>query len=255
MRGEGAAGNSTSHLSLFRRGTVNSSEEKHGYPYRGSCLWAMLLSARDWSGQTPPTMVFPASEVVVENPYPSLPDSELAARFDKGEREALAALCRRHYSIVFRLAYRLTQNRPEAEDCTQETFNRFIRSWGRWQDRSRGAGPWLATIVRNVVTDHWQKQLSARKVDDALLAVIDHGGATAHSPESTMQQRESFAAVEEALRRVDPVCQELIELLFQKGLTQREAAEQLGESHEAVKKRYQRCLKRLQASLADWGVT
>jgi DNA-directed RNA polymerase specialized sigma24 family protein len=50
-------------------------------------------------------------------------------------------------------------------------------------------------------------------------------------------------------------CRELIELLFHKGLTQKEAAEQLGDSHEAVKKRYQRCLKRLQADLRQWGIS
>jgi hypothetical protein len=49
-----------------------------------------------------------AFEVAVEDPYASLPDSDLAAWFDRGEGEALNALCRRHYSGVFRLAYRLT---------------------------------------------------------------------------------------------------------------------------------------------------
>jgi len=70
-------------------------------------------------------MAFRAPEVVV--PYQALSDSDLAGRFDRGEGEALNALCRRHYSIVFRFAYRLTQNLPEAEDCTQEAFARFCR--------------------------------------------------------------------------------------------------------------------------------
>ncbi|MBI2455361.1 MAG: sigma-70 family RNA polymerase sigma factor [candidate division NC10 bacterium] len=190
----------------------------------------------------------------MEDSYAGLSDSNLAARFDRGEGEALNALCRRHYHAVFRFAYHLTQNLPEAEDCTQETFARFIRSWSRWQERSRGAGPWLTTIVRNVLVDHWQKQLGLTKLNDPVFADAAGKAGVSQSPDSDTLERECLAAVEEALRTMDPPCQELIELLFRKGLTQKEAAEKLGDSHEAVKKRYQRCLKRVQADLGEWGV-
>jgi RNA polymerase sigma-70 factor (ECF subfamily) len=176
----------------------------------------------------------------------------LAARFDQGEGEALNALCCRHYSAVFRLSYRLTQNVPEAEDCTQETFARFIRSWPRWQDRSRGAGPWLAAIAKNVARDLWQEQFKVAKISDTLAAVPTRNPAAGQSPDIDTLERESFEVVAKALQTVEPPCRELIELLFEKGLTQKEAAEKLGDSHEAVKKRYQRCLKRLQASLREW---
>jgi Sigma-70 region 2 len=104
------------------------------------------------------------AEVDVDDPYPGLSDRDLAARFDGGDAQALNALCRRHYHTVFRFAYRLTQNRPEAEDCTQETFVRFVRSWPRWRARDRGAGPWLIAIAKNTVADHWQKQLGLTKI-------------------------------------------------------------------------------------------
>ena len=189
----------------------------------------------------------------MEDPYEGLSDLELAARFDGGEGEALNVLCRRRYPAVFRFAYHLTQNVPEAEDCTQETFARFIRSWSRWNVRDRGAGPWLAAIVKNVVMDHWQKQLKLTKTNDPLLAVAAGLASVGQPPDNDTLEREYLAAVEESLRGMDSPCRELIELLFRKGLTQKEAAEQLGDSHEAVKKRYQRCLKRLQADLEEWG--
>jgi RNA polymerase sigma-70 factor (ECF subfamily) len=199
-------------------------------------------------------MAFRVPEVVVEDPYPGLSDSDLAARFDQGDREALNALCRRHYPTVFRFAYRLTQNLPEAEDCSQEAFVRFIRSWPRWTERSRGAGPWLATIVRNVVTDHWQKQLKVTRANDPLTPMAPEEVTASQSPDAEALERELLLAVEQSLQEMEPPCRELIELLFRKGLTQKEAAGQLGDSHEAIKKRYQRCLKRLQASLAERGV-
>jgi len=241
-------------MSLFRRTPVNPIEGLHGYSRRGSGLWSVSVSGRLRATWTLPGVVPHAPEVAVEDPYAGLSDSDLAARFDRGEGEALNALCRRHYPTVFRFAYHLTQNLPEAEDCTQEAFARFIRSWSRWQVRGQGAGPWLTTIVRNVVADHWQKQLKVTKIYDPLLSGAAGVASAAQSPDSDTLERECLAAVEEALRTMDPPCRELIELLFRKGLTQKEAAEKLGDSHEAVKKRYQRCLKRLQADLGEWGV-
>jgi RNA polymerase sigma-70 factor (ECF subfamily) len=199
-------------------------------------------------------MAFRVPEVVVEDPYPGLSDSDLAARFDQGDREALNALCRRHYPTVFRFAYRLTQNLPEAEDCSQDAFVRFIRSWPRWTERSRGAGPWLTTIVRNVVTDHWQKQLKVTRANDPLTPMAPGEATASQSPDAEALERELLGAVEQSLQAIERPCRELIELLFRKRLTQKQAAESLGESHEAVKKRYQRCLKRLQATLAERGV-
>ena len=199
-------------------------------------------------------MAFRAPEVALEDPYAGLSDGDLAARYDRGEGEALNALCRRHYPTVFRFAYHLTQNLPEAEDCTQEAFARFIRSWPRWSERGRGAGPWLTTIVRNVVMDHWQKQLKVTKANDPLTPMAPGEGTATQSPDAAALERERLEAVEQSLQAMEPPCRELIELLFRKGLTQKEAAEQLGDSHEAVKKRYQRCLKRLQATLAERGI-
>lgn len=200
-----------------------------------------------------PGIALRTPEVAVADRLADLSDSDLAAQFDRGDRDALNALCRRHYSTVFRFAYHLTQNIPEAEDCTQEAFARFIRSWARWSDRSRGAIPWLASIVKNVVVDHWQEQLKVTKIHDPLLAIAAGVASSGHSPDSETLEREFMSAVEKALRMVEPACRELIDLLFRKGLTQKEAAEKLGESYEAVKKRLQRCLKRLQVDLGEWG--
>ena len=111
------------------------------------------------------------------DPPAELSDGELAARYETGDQEALAALCHRHYAPVFRFAYRLTQPVPEAEDRTQEAFARFLPSWARWQARDRGAAPCLFTIFRHVVVDRWQA--AARLplyASDAWLAVAAPAG-------------------------------------------------------------------------------
>lgn len=181
------------------------------------------------------------------DPYAELSDGELAARVDAGDTKALNVLCRRHYHSVFQFAYRLTQNRPEAEDCTQEAFARFIRYWARWQVRDRGAGPWLSTIVKHVVTDHWSRGLGHSPGGNPVVPDEATPG-----PDDELLEQERTQAVTRALNRLGPPCEELFALLFGKRVTLKMAAETLQDTHEAVKKRYQRCLKRLRAALEEW---
>ena len=62
-----------------------------------------------------------------------------------------------HSDRVFRLAYRLTGNRPDAEDLTQETFVKAFRALDRF-DLERPFAPWLFTIASRLAIDHLRRQ-------------------------------------------------------------------------------------------------
>jgi RNA polymerase sigma-70 factor (ECF subfamily) len=53
-----------------------------------------------------------------------------------------------HLNDVYRYAYRLAGNRPDAEDVTQQVFLLAQRHLDQVRDRRR-VKPWLLTIVRN----------------------------------------------------------------------------------------------------------
>lgn len=69
-------------------------------------------------------------------------ESKAAAQFKE------LVLC--HLDLVYRIALRLTGNRHEAEDLTQETFLRAHRSFEQFELREYGAKPWLLKILHNV---------------------------------------------------------------------------------------------------------
>jgi RNA polymerase sigma-70 factor (ECF subfamily) len=47
-------------------------------------------------------------------------------------------------------------NRADAEDLTQQTFERALRSWAEFDPRRAGITTWLLSIARNLIIDHYR---------------------------------------------------------------------------------------------------
>ena len=89
-------------------------------------------------------------------------DAEAVARARGGDPEAFRALVERYSPLVFRVAYRLTGNEPDAEDVVQETFLRAYRRLDLFEDRSQ-FGSWLYRIAANCAYDVLRGRLRREK--------------------------------------------------------------------------------------------
>lgn len=65
-----------------------------------------------------------------------------------GQESSIARLIRRYHDLVFSLCLRMLGQRQDAEDATQETFTRVVRSLSQW-DSTRRFEPWLLTVAGN----------------------------------------------------------------------------------------------------------
>ena len=79
-------------------------------------------------------------------------DAAAVALVCAGDASAFRVLVDRHSRPVFRLAYRLTGNREDAEDVVQETFLRAYRQLGRFEARA-SFGTWIHRIAVNCAVD------------------------------------------------------------------------------------------------------
>ena len=103
-------------------------------------------------------------------------DEQLARRMQRGHTSDLALLVERHHGLLLGFLYRLTGgDRSLAEDLTQETFLRALRSIQQYQT-SRPFKPWLYAIAVNVTRDYFKRAETRHAViltDDELLALPD----------------------------------------------------------------------------------
>jgi RNA polymerase sigma-70 factor (ECF subfamily) len=78
------------------------------------------------------------------------------------------------------LAYR-SRSRETAEDLTQETFERALKAWSRFDPQRSDARTWLLAIARNVYLDS-RRRSKARPESPAPASVIDAAGGSEEGP-------------------------------------------------------------------------
>jgi RNA polymerase sigma-70 factor (ECF subfamily) len=92
----------------------------------------------------------------------------------------LRAIVEEHSSLLFRLAYRITGNRQDAEDVVQETFIKVHHNRTRFDERAQMSS-WLHRIATNAAIDLLRKRRRQRAdVQDAL---EDHAALAINDPD------------------------------------------------------------------------
>lgn len=92
----------------------------------------------------------------------STTDIELMLQLRKGSEAALRELIERHRERLFRLAYRLLNDRDDASDAVQETF---IRLWkhSRRYNPTQSLSTWLCTICVRLCYDELRRKRRHRE--------------------------------------------------------------------------------------------
>lgn len=177
---------------------------------------------------------------------PEDPDAALLQRAGAGDREACAALVRRHLGRVYRLAHRLLGDAGDAEDVVQETFLRVWTEAPRWREGPARFGTWLHRVTQNLAIDRLRRRREAGA--DALDSLPD-GGAPAGA---RMDREAADRAVRDAVAALPERQREAIALCHFEQRTNLEAAELLGVSVEALESLLARGRRTLREQLAGW---
>ncbi|MEV0777839.1 ECF subfamily RNA polymerase sigma factor, BldN family [Streptomyces sp. NPDC050433] len=173
---------------------------------------------------------------------------ELVERAQAGESEAFGRLYDQYSDTVYRYIYYRVGSKATAEDLTSETFLRALRriSTFTWQGRDFGA--WLVTIARNLVADHFKS--SRFRLEVTTGEMLD-ANEVERSPEDSVLESLSNAALLEAVRKLNPQQQECVTLRFLQGLSVAETARVMGKNEGAIKTLQYRAVRTLARLLPE----
>ncbi len=170
-------------------------------------------------------------------------DSELLEAARAGDRAALEALLVRHQDQVYRFGMKLCRDPADAEDVVQNTLLAMARSIGDFEGRS-SLSTWLYSIARSYCIKQRRKSKFAPDEVKSLDTQVAPESAVladaARAPDEAALGHEIEAALEEAIRALDPEYRDVLVLRDLEGLTAAEVAEVLELSVAAVKSRLHR---------------
>ncbi|MEV8122512.1 ECF subfamily RNA polymerase sigma factor, BldN family [Streptomyces sp. NPDC085944] len=167
---------------------------------------------------------------------------ELVERAQAGEADAFGRLYDQYSDTVYRYIYYRVGGKATAEDLTSETFLRALRRIGTFTWQGRDFGAWLVTIARNLVADHFKS--SRFRLEVTTGEMLD-ANEVERSPEDSVLESLSNAALLEAVRRLNPQQQECVTLRFLQGLSVAETARVMGKNEGAIKTLQYRAVRTL----------
>ncbi|MGH3482594.1 MAG: RNA polymerase sigma factor SigE [Nocardioidaceae bacterium] len=171
---------------------------------------------------------------------------------DTGPREQAASpswdeIVRLHSARVCRLAYRLTGDRYDAEDLTQDVFIRVFASLDRYTPGNFEG--WLHRITTNLFLDKARRRTRIRfdglgdRPEDRLIGELP-------SPEDVVSDGTFDADVEAALKELPKEFRAAVVLCDVEGMSYEEIADLLGVKLGTVRSRIHRGRRMLRRALA-----
>ena len=175
-------------------------------------------------------------------------DTNLVARMQRRDPNALAELYDRYGRVTFSLIIRIVRDAATAEDLVQETF---LRVWNRVHgfDAQKGSiGPWLMAVARNRAIDYL-RSAGGRERNALEFEETDHP-AIYCDMEKDLLSSDKARRVQSAVQKLSPNHRQVIELAYFEGLSQTEMAERMGQPLGTVKTWVRAALKTLRDELS-----
>jgi RNA polymerase sigma-70 factor (ECF subfamily) len=176
----------------------------------------------------------------------------------RGELAAFDELVGRYQRQATAVAFRLLNNREDAMEVTQDSLMKAYDKLGSLSEPSR-FGPWLMRIISNLALNRRRERalrrhasLDASQDDDEGRVEANLMDVSALEPSALLSAREVKELVSRAIDELPEMQRQAITLFCIAELPQKDVAEMLGCSVEAVKWHVFTARKKLKDRLKDF---
>jgi RNA polymerase sigma-70 factor (ECF subfamily) len=177
-------------------------------------------------------------------------DSSLIHKLALGDPGAFEELYRRHKAAVYGLSRRLLQEPGLAEDNTQETWMKVVRSAASYQDQGNPQA-WILQITRNTALTTLRKRgWEKESVEDMVLEVEDDR----FNAEEILGRAETRAQLQKAISLLPERQRVILVLWLSEDRTMEELAADLQTNINAAKVLLHRAKKSLLKLLETGGL-
>ena len=182
-------------------------------------------------------------------------DLALAERARGGSAVAFAEIVKAHQGLVWHMAWRMLQQRQEAEDCSQEVFLRVHQSLHQFRGESTLA-TWIGRVAFSVALRMAQKRklridLPGEQEPDAAF----HAIGSSEDVQRDHADAEQLKCLHDAIEQLPSLPRTVLGLHYRDGLAITEIAQIMDCPEGTVKSHLNRGRARLKAAFAPLETT
>ncbi len=179
-------------------------------------------------------------------------EQQLIQRAADGDNAAFESLVTQYEKLVYSVTYRMTGNREDAMDLSQETFVKVWKSLKFFKFES-AFSTWIYRVAGNVCLDFLRRQKRTQSLtvsdEEVQLDLPDEEQDPAHM----FMQKNGQEQIQQALETLEPEYRAALTLRAISGLSYQEIADVLGVQSGTVKSRISRGRERLRKKLVALG--
>ena len=193
----------------------------------------------------------PTTAASAESMGPS--DVELMTAIQTGDADALSKLYDRYNGIVKALVLRIIHNDTEADDLLQEVF---LEIWNQAKNFSAEKGKplgWMVTLTRRRAIDALRKKQAYQRAEERLRAEPERQPLAwvQNTTDEDIRSGDTRALMAKVISSLPEAQQQVIDLAFFRGMSQREIAAHTNIPLGTVKTRLELGLKKIYDSLKE----
>jgi len=191
------------------------------------------------------------SAVDLEPGAPS--DVDLMLGIQSGDADALSQLYDRYNGIMRALILRIIHNETETDDLLQEVF---MEIWNQAKNFSAEKGKplgWMVTLTRRRAIDALRKKQAYARAEERLQAQPEQQPLAwvQNATENDIEAGDTRVLMAKVINSIPEAQQQVIELAFFQGMSQREIASHTNIPLGTVKTRLELGLKKIYDSLKE----
>lgn len=174
----------------------------------------------------------------------SLSEEELVRALRNREKIAVEALYDMYSASLYGVIVRIVTDTTLAEDILQETFLKIWNSFSGYSPDKGRLFTWIVNIARNLAIDNLRskdyKNQSKNQELENTVNLIDERNNTVYKPE--------LLGIKDLVETLKPEQKSILDLVYFKGYTHVEAADELGIPLGTIKTRLRMAIQQLRKS-------
>ena len=171
----------------------------------------------------------------------------LIEKFQQKDEKAFEALYNMYATNIHGVIHNIVRDQDIAEEIMQDVF---IKAWHKADSYSADKGrffTWILNIARNAAIDKTRSKAFKNKKQNLdaqfFVDILEHGDNLDHKTDAI--------GIGKFVGKLAKKCIEVIELLYFKGYTQKEASESLDMPIGTIKTRNRNCINELRAMVLN----